>query len=43
MVLIGSVIIQEDFLLVYAITSCTELNTIFFFLFDCINCGGNIL
>lgn len=37
--LIGSVIIQVDLCMLYAIMLCTELNIIFH-LFDCINCGG---
>lgn len=36
---IGSVIIQDDLCMVYAIMLCTELNTIFH-LFDCNACGG---
>lgn len=36
---IGSVIIQDDLCMVYAIMLCTELNTIFH-LFDCSACGG---
>lgn len=37
--LIGSVIIQNDLCMLYAIMLCTELDIIFH-LFDCINCGG---
>lgn len=37
--LIGSVIIQDDLCIVYAIMPCAELYTIFH-PFDCINCGG---
>lgn len=37
--LIGSVIIQDDLCIVYAIMLCAQLYTIFH-PFDCIKCGG---